>query len=228
MTMGATASIAPGCRVKSATRSRVLLAAFALLCAIGLLLEFRVSILRGAGWALVVDDPLVASDVIVVPHWTGEAGALEAADLVRAGLAPRVAVLVGPRARAETEIERRQILTPETSIWLTRLTRSLGVQTVEEIPNPINGTGAEGELLPDWSVLRGFHSIIVVSTSDHSRRVRRVLHRSMKGRGVNVIVRAARYSGFEPDRWWHTRDGARTEIVELQKLLFDIVRYPIS
>jgi hypothetical protein len=30
-------------------------------------------------------------------------------------------------------------------------------------------------------------------------------------------------SSFDPDRWWESRDGVKTEIVELQKLLLDVV-----
>ena len=203
-------------------------AAIISLCVVISLFAFRTPILRAAGWALVADDPLGTADVIVVPQWVGEAGALEAADLVRAGVAPRVAVLVGSPSPADEELTRRRILSRDVDTWLTRLIRSLGVATVEEISNPLNGTEAEGLLLPEWSDLRGFHSIVVVSTSDHSRRVRRVLHRSMKGHDTTIIVRQAHYSQFAPDRWWETRDGTRTEIVELQKLLFDIIRHPIS
>jgi hypothetical protein len=36
------------------------------------------------------------------------------------------------------------------------------------------------------------------------------------------------YSEFDPDRWWQTRDGARIGLVELQKLLLDLARHPIS
>jgi len=43
-----------------------------------------------------------------------------------------------------------------------------------------------------------------------------------------VRIRSARYSSFDPDRWWTTRDAVRTEIVEIQKLLLDVVRHPIS
>jgi hypothetical protein len=50
----------------------------------------------------------------------------------------------------------------------------------------------------------------------------------MRGRRTSVMVRGARYSSFDPERWWHSRAGVRTEIVELQKLLLDIVRHPIS
>ena len=39
---------------------------------------------------------------------------------------------------------------------------------------------------------------------------------------------SARYSDFDPDRWWQTREGTRTGIIEMQKLLLDVVRYPTS
>jgi hypothetical protein len=50
----------------------------------------------------------------------------------------------------------------------------------------------------------------------------------MKGHPTNVTVQAAHYSDFDPDRWWETRGGVRTEIVELQKLLLDVVLHPLS
>jgi hypothetical protein len=37
-----------------------------------------------------------------------------------------------------------------------------------------------------------------------------------------------RYSSFDPDQWWETRSGTRREIIELQKLLLDIVLHPTS
>jgi hypothetical protein len=41
-------------------------------------------------------------------------------------------------------------------------------------------------------------------------------------------VRASRYSSFDPDRWWQTRGGMRTLLVELQRLALDFVRHPAS
>jgi len=67
-----------------------------------------------------------------------------------------------------------------------------------------------------------------VSTSDHTRRLRRVLHRSMKGHAVTVMVRSARYSEFDPDRWWRNRTSVRTGIFELEKLLLDVVSHPFN
>ena len=50
----------------------------------------------------------------------------------------------------------------------------------------------------------------------------------MKSHPTHVAVQPARYSSFDPDRWWETRGGVRTEIVELQKLVLDVVLQPMS
>src|SRR5205823_12769155 len=103
----------------------------------------------------------------------------------------------------------------------------LGVSDVEVIPDPAAGTEAEGRVLLSWCDQRQVRSVIVVSTPDHSRRLRRVLYRSLRTSSTKVIVRSARYSSFDPDHWWRTREGLRTEIVEFQKLLLDVARHPI-
>src|SRR5262249_49316050 len=56
----------------------------------------RQAVLRTAGWALVIDEPVAPADIIVVSLDSGGAGALEAADLVQSGVATRVAVFADP------------------------------------------------------------------------------------------------------------------------------------
>jgi hypothetical protein len=184
--------------------------------------------LRAVGWALVVDERVEPADIIVVPQWTGSAGAIDAADLVHSGIASRVAVLAAPPKPAELELTRRGISYQSETADLVQLLRSLGVAQIDVIANPADGTEAEGQLLPSWCDQHQVRSLVVVSAPDHSRRVRRVLHRSLAGRPTKVVIRSARYSLFDPDRWWETRDGIRTGIVELEKLLLDIARHPIS
>ena len=50
----------------------------------------------------------------------------------------------------------------------------------------------------------------------------------MKGHSTRITVQPARYSNFDPDRWWATRRGVAAEIVGLQKLLLDVVLHPMS
>jgi len=191
-------------------------------------LAFRTRILRAAGWALVVDEAISRVDVIVVPDWAGAAGAIDAADLVHAGTADRVAVIPGPPRPVETELARRGVEFQNETEDLVHLLHALGVANVDIIENQATGTESEGEILPPWCDQRRVRTVLVLSPPDHARRVRRVLHRSMRRNATVVIVRSARFSSFDPDGWWHTREGVRTEIVELQKLLLDIARHPVS
>ena len=55
-----------------------------------------------------------------------------------------------------------------------------------------------------------------------------ILARATRGRALTVSVRGSRYSDFDPDAWWQSRTGVRTEIIESEKLLADIVLHPLS
>jgi ABC-type branched-subunit amino acid transport system substrate-binding protein len=189
---------------------------------------FRRPILRAAGWALVYADRIEPADVIVVAVDAYGAGVIEAADLVHDGIATRVGLFSDDLNAADRELARRGVPYESNAERSDRQLRALGVATVEHIPGVVVGTESAGEMLVDWCRQRGYHSVVVVSNTDHSRRLRRVFRRSLNGRDVTVLVKPSRFSNFDPDRWWETRTGVRTEIVELQKLLLDVVRHPVS
>ena len=159
---------------------------------------------------------------------SGGAGALEAADLVQGGVATRVAVFTDPPSGEDHEFIRRGLPYEDASARQIRQLRSLGVTDVVEIPRTDAGTEGEGQVLPPWCDQHQFRSIVFVAARDHSRRLRRVLDRVMKGYPTRVTVRPERYSSFDPDRWWETRGGVRAEIVELQKLVLEAVLHPLS
>lgn len=184
--------------------------------------------LRAAGRLLVVDEPLIHADVIVLALDAGGAGALEAADLVHAGFAPRVAVFADPPDAEDQEFIRRGLPYEDGAARSIRQLTSLGVVNVERIPRAVTGTEAEGDVLPDWCDQRRFRTVIVVTTADHSRRIRRVLRRAMKDRQTTVAIRCARFSSFSSERWWQNRGSARLGIVEMEKLLLDVMRHPLS
>jgi hypothetical protein len=178
---------------------------------------------------LVAEDPLAPADVIVIATGADGAGVLEAADLVHAGVATRVAVFSDPPdAVVDAEFLRRGVPYEDAAARSLGELRALGVDAVEQIPWPVAGSDEEGRALPEWCAQRHLRSVVVVTTSDHSRRLRRLLRRGMDGQGTHVTVRRARYSQFDPGRWWDTRQGVRTEVIELEKLLLDVVLHPIS
>jgi len=129
---------------------------------------------------------------------------------------------------AEQELLRRGVSFQTEAARLERLLHDLGVTDVDVSAGPAAGTEDESRALLSWCDERRVRSILVISGPDHSRRVRRVLRRARGNGATKVLVRASRYSPFDPDRWWTTRDGVRTEIVELEKLLLDVARHPIG
>jgi hypothetical protein len=195
--------------------------------AIAAIRSLREPVLRAAGWALVVDQPIPAADIIVITLDSAGAGALEAADLVHRGVSKRVAVFEDPPSGEDHEFIRRGLPYENEAATQIRQLAMLGVTDVARIAK-VDGTESEAQVLPQWTDEQRLRSIVVVGARDHSRRLQRVLDRAMKGHPTRVTVQAERYSGFDPDRWWETRGGVRTEIIELQKLLLDVVLHPMS
>lgn len=185
-------------------------------------------ILRAAGRALVVTDALRPADVIVIALDAGGAGALEAGDLVVQGIATQVAVFVDPPSGEDHEFLRRGLPYEDETARQIRQLELLGVTNVLRIPRTNAGTQGEGDVLPSWSKEHDFRSMVVVTTTDHSRRLRRVLQRSMSGYDISMAIRPSRYSAFDPDQWWRSRGGIRTGIVELQKLVLDFALHPVT
>src|ERR1700704_2673305 len=87
----------------------------------------REPVLGAAGWALVVNEPVGVADIIVISLDSGGAGALEAADLVKSGIATRVAVFADPPSGQDLEFIRRGLPYEDESAKQIRQLGWLGV-----------------------------------------------------------------------------------------------------
>ena len=186
----------------------------------------RHTLLQAAGRALVANDAKRPVDVIVIAVDNYSAGVLEAVDLVHEGVSTRVAVFEDPVSFTDREFAKRGVPYYDAAALSVQQLHALGIGSVEVIPRSVAGSRDEAALLPNWCVEKGYHSFMLVTSADHSRRVRRMLQRTMRGSGIDAAVRASRYSGFDPDDWWHSRRGIRTELVESEKLLLELVTHP--
>jgi hypothetical protein len=185
----------------------------------------RYPALRAVGWMLVAEDPPAKADVVVISSDALGAGILEAADLVHAGYASRVAIFDRPVTGVSRELARRGAQPFDLRAISIQMLQQLGITDVLVMPVVV-GTVDEGKVLHEWCAAHDIHSILFVSVRDHSRRTRRVLDRALVRHGVQVIVRYARFSDFDPDSWWQSRGGQRVEAVETEKLLMDYLLHP--
>jgi hypothetical protein len=196
-------------------------------CAIAIA-PVRTSLLRAMGRFLVTADQVQRADVIVLSVDSDGAGVLEATDLVHEHVADRVALFADPPDSVDREFLRRGVSYHNAAAVSVSQLRDLGIDAVEVIPRTVTGTNDESHDLAAWCSERGYRSVIFVSTIDHSRRTARMLARATRGRALKLSVRASRYSAFDPDTWWKSRTGVRTEVVESEKLLIDLLLHPLS
>jgi hypothetical protein len=206
---------------------------FGVLCAVALAVvtpPIRDFFLRTLGHTIVVAPPRIEScDVIVLAVDVNGAGVLTAADLVQQGVASRVAVFADPPDAVDREFLRRGVPYYDAASVSIRELSQLGIRDLETIPRAVNGGSEdEGKLLPEWCDHNHITSFVLVVNMDHGRRLQRILGRAMAGHRTKVIIDPTRYGEFDPDAWWKTRDGARSEIVEFEKLVLDFVRHPAS
>jgi hypothetical protein len=178
----------------------------------------RSALLASYGRFLAADDPVQPADIIVVAIDADGAGVLEAADLVHSGVANRVAIFTDP---PDPDIDQEFIRS-------ARQLAALGIGHVERIPRAVAGTEDEGAVLPGWCDEHRFRTVVVVAMTDHCRRIRRVMRRAMRDHSTRVLVHGAHYSPFNPDRWWLSRGSLRTGIIEMEKLMLDFARHPLS
>lgn len=186
-------------------------------------------VLRSIGRLLVLQQPLPTSaDIIVVAIDVDGAGTLEAADLVHRGLSTRVAVFNDPPTAVDREFLRRGLPYHDWGAISTRQLQMLGVQNIVLIPRSASGSQQEGEILPQWCDEQHYYSVVLITSGDHSRRLGRIMRRSLRGRQINVTIDISPYADFNLDSWWKTRAGVREGIFELQKLMLDVLRHPLG
>jgi hypothetical protein len=188
----------------------------------------RQAIFVGLGQMLVVAQNTDRADAIVISQDADGAGVLAAADLVARGVAQRVAVFSDPPDSVDSEFLRRGLTYYNTAAISELQLRTLGVTRVEQIPRTVLGTEDAAAKLVEWCVTQGLSKVVFVVYSDHSRRARRLLDRALAGTSVTIFVHPSPYSPFDPANWWHDRGSVRIQVIETQKLLWDVLRHPFS
>jgi len=179
----------------------------AALAALLALIAGAVLAIRGAGRWLVREDALEPADVIVVLSGSMPYRAEEAARLFRLGYA-REAWVTRPLSPAE-ELAGMGISYTGDEDYNRQAMIRLGVPaaSVRVLPGVITNTEQEIELIAREMRQEGKRRVVIVTSPQHTRRVR-VLWDRLAGKGLQATVRGAPQDAFDRDHWWrNTRDS---------------------
>jgi uncharacterized SAM-binding protein YcdF (DUF218 family) len=195
-------------------RRRSIVAAVVVLAVAAVVVAAHVPLLRSLASWLRVEDPLQHADAIVVVAGGTPTREAMAAALYRQGWAPRV-VISRPAPRAELdELIRLKVrvfdLQGESRATLERY--GVPADRIVAIEEPARTTEPEMRLVRDLARERGYRALILVTSPDHTRRVKVICNREFGGT-PQVMIRAAREE-FPFDDWWRRRRAAERVLHE--------------
>ena len=194
---------------------RLLLILLLVVLAIILIEDVRRPLLNAAGRFLVVQDPLEKADVIIVlSGGRRDERVRQAADLYHQGYAPLVLLSGGE--------EMAGISVPE---MLRRQALALGIPPDALLSDPDStSTAQQARYLRPLLEPRGMRRAIVVTSSYHTRRTRRLFRKAFEGSGIEIRVYPVQRDVWNPEGWWTREQDTETLVLEYIKLVLAVVR----
>jgi uncharacterized SAM-binding protein YcdF (DUF218 family) len=190
------------------TKKRIVTLPYALVLSLALAVSAAgVVAFRGAGRWLVSEDRLEHADAIVVLSGSMPYRAEGAADLYRAGYAPEIWLTRPLSPRNELAGMGVPYVAEEDYSRAVLTRRGVAAGAIRILPGEIVDTEQEVEEIRKEMGQEQKTTIIVVTSPQHTRRVR-ALWRRLAAPNQKAIVRAAPEDPFDRDHWWrNTRDA---------------------
>src|SRR5580693_10142271 len=188
------------------------------LAILALLAVMGAEVFRNVGHWLVREDTLSKADVIVVLSGELPFRAEGAASVFKSGYAP--AVWVSRPEGPQQELAALGIHFVGEEEYNREILVQQGVPgaAVQIFPDAIANTQDEVEEIAREMRRDGMHTVIVVTSPQHTRRVK-ALWRKLVGDDRRVIVRAAPGDPFDADHWWRNTQDVLAVVRESLGLL---------
>jgi len=164
----------------------------------------RSPILTGLATAWIINEPLTKADAIVILGGGLETRPFEAARLYHNGFAPKILLMDAK-------------LSPTTKLGLTLPEKDLTRQILRKqavpdsdcltIGNRVASTHDEALAVRAWLATNQASRIIIPTDLFHTRRVRWLFRKELKGTGASALVVVAPTPQYQSTNWWKHEEG---------------------
>ncbi|MBL4753515.1 MAG: YdcF family protein [Flavobacteriales bacterium] len=184
---------------------------------------FRTTFYRAAGAWLIVEDPLEPADAIFLLGGGAFDRVNETAKLLEQGIADKV-ICSGSWVSGVLKILKMEYKEAEVSRLGLVNNHGIAVENVDVI---LEGTSTkeESELILAYCKKNQFKTVIVLSSTFHTRRVSDVFKPLLEPEGIKVIIHGAPSSSYNEDEWWKDEGGMIMVNNEYMKHIYYFLKY---
>lgn len=186
------------------------------------LIAYRHYILNAFGRYLIYQEPPQKADVIaILASWGDTIVRLKGgADLYKKGLSKTIFVPRMERMEGLEEIKNQGIVILEQRDLAIVVLKGLGVSSaaIETSEQEVTSTMEEAKEVQNFVGIKGYKSVLLVTSKYHSRRAYLIFKDALKGK-AKVISVPSPYDSYNPERWWKREKDWKRVILEYQKLL---------
>jgi len=200
----------------------ILILIILLISACSLFFIFSGPVLKLLASGLVVNQPIIKSDVVIVLGGNSPSRILEAIDILKAGLAANIIITRGAKPEGSEYLSSRNISYPEEADRNILVAEKLGIneKDIFLLPGRVYSTKEEAEAIKDIALKNGYKSLIIATSKSHSRRAELIFKRIFKNSGINVLIKPSKYDSFDPDNLDINKNHWKEVVLEYQKIFY--------
>ena len=200
----------------------ILILIILLISACSLFFIFSSPVLKLLASGLVINQPVVKSDAVIVLGGRSPSRILEAIDILKAGLAANIIITRGAKPEGSEYLSSRNISYPEEADRNISVAEKLGIneKDIVLLPGRVYSTKEEAEAIKDFALKNGYESLIITTSKSHSRRSEIIFTRVFKDSGINVLIKPSKYDSFDPDNLDINKNHWKEVVLEYQKIFY--------
>jgi uncharacterized SAM-binding protein YcdF (DUF218 family) len=177
---------------------------------------------RHAGTWLIKKDTPVHADAMVMLMGSIPDRILETSDLYNAGFADKV-IVVEENMGAYHELEKRGAHIISNTQQCRNAAIALGIpsENIVLLPGDARSTQHEALIVREYmKAWPGIDTILLVTSSDHTRRASMVFEKAFEKSGMQIVVYScpSKYSNFEGKGWWKQKESIQVVLLEYIKI----------
>ncbi|MBN1886777.1 MAG: YdcF family protein [Thermoflexales bacterium] len=167
---------------------------------------------------LIVADPLAQADALK-PLGGGKERILQAAGLFEQGYAEWFVVTDMPLSVPGIRESYAELVKRE-AVW-----QGVPEARVLTAPGVVETTYEEALAVRQLAQERGWRSLLLVTSSYHTRRTQLIFRDVFRDTGVAIMVWPMDESWYDPASWWRSHEGLRETWTEYLKLVLYVLGY---